>query len=262
MAWTSDTIWCDPKIANIGDAAYRSYINANSYSSGFLLRGCLTAGQLKTIGCAPRVRGELIGVGLWHDDGAGGIRINDWDDHNGKRDDRREKDRVRKKEARRSARASAGQSAGASAGQNCVEGSEGSDGVTTTDKTSTAAASPPRLRVADPAWDFVVEIDGEPLPRYRAARGRIVADLKQLLDEQDVGEARRRHDALAREWGDAKATTRALVQNWDRAGRMADGLMRPAQQQPRADGRITASELYASARPEPEPEGRLELDAG
>lgn len=122
--------------------------------------------------------------------------------------------------------------------------------------------APTASRPVDAVWDFVVEIEGEPLPRYRKARGRIVADLKQLLDEQDVGEAVRRHEALAREWGDAKATARALVTNWDRAGRMADGLMRPAQP---TDGRITPSQIYASTlrpeRPCP-PERRLELDAG
>jgi hypothetical protein len=127
-----------------------------------------------------------------------------------------------------------------------------------------APASPPRLRVADPVWDFVVELEGEPLASRKPARGRIVKELKQRLNEQDIGEARRRHDALAREWGDAKATARALVEHWDRAGRMADGLMRPAQAQPRTDGKLTPSEIYASTlRPErPEPDRRLELDAG
>lgn len=80
-------------------------------------------------------------------------------------------------------------------------------------------------RAPDPVWDFVVEIEGEPLPRYRVARGRIVADLHALLadttSERWDAEMRRRHGALAREWGDSKATARALVQHWHRAGTIA-----------------------------------------
>ncbi len=88
-----------------------------------------------------------------------------------------------------------------------------------------AVEKPSKPRVKDPVWDFVVFLEGEPLPRYRAARGRIVADLHALLvdtpeDRHDT-ELRRRHGALAREWGDSKATARALVQHWHRAAKIA-----------------------------------------
>lgn len=117
-----------------------------------------------------------------------------------------------------------------------------------------------RLRVADPVWDFVTSIEGEPLPRYKAGRGRIVVDLKACLDGADVAELYRRHDALAREWGDAKATARALVQHWTRAGKLADGEMRPAQ---RDDGRLSVDALYQAAEERQRAErGGLELDAG
>lgn len=117
----------------------------------------------------------------------------------------------------------------------------------------------PRLKPVDPVWDFVTSIEGEPLDRYRAARGRIVADLKALLGHGPHQELYRRHDALAREWGDAKATARALVQNWHRAGLIADGQMRAPQ---RSDGRVSVDELYTAAQPPRNPEGRLELETG
>lgn len=91
-----------------------------------------------------------------------------------------------------------------------------------------APAEPTQARPRDPVWDFVTSIEGEPLTRYRTARGRIVADLRALLNGHGPDELHRRHEALAREWGDAKATARALVQHWERAGRIADGTMRPA----------------------------------
>ncbi len=94
-------------------------------------------------------------------------------------------------------------------------------------------APPPRAAVEksakprppDIVWDFVAAIEGEPLPRYKQARGRIVSDLKTLLadtpPDRHESELRRRHGALAREWGDSKATARALVQHWHRAAAMA-----------------------------------------
>lgn len=101
MAWTADTIWCDPKFADLSDKAFRAYINANSYSAGFILRGHLTPGQLKTLGVKNREKTELVSARLWHHADDGGIDINDWADHNGKRDERRERERERKRLARR-----------------------------------------------------------------------------------------------------------------------------------------------------------------
>lgn len=139
MAWTSDIIWCDPKIAGLSDRAFRAYINANSYSSGFVLRGELTSPHLRTIGVTPKAKAELVAAGLWHDNGSGGIHINDWDEHNGKRDDRRHRDRERKRQARaegrwnesdrpRTGRAPSPAPSTAPARGEGSEGSEGSDG--------------------------------------------------------------------------------------------------------------------------------------
>lgn len=96
------------------------------------------------------------------------------------------------------------------------------------------------VRNRDVVWDFVVSLMGEPLPRHRKGHGRIASDLRALLarslngnagdDQAVVSELTRRHSALAGEWGDAKATPRALVQHWEPAGKMADGLMRPPKQ--------------------------------
>lgn len=100
------------------------------------------------------------------------------------------------------------------------------------------------VRKRDVAWDFVVADKGEPLPRQRAAYGRIASDLNALLttslngasDDVRLAELHRRHGALANAWGDDKATCRSLVENWERAGRMADGLSRgPAKPLGQAD---------------------------
>ncbi len=101
----------------------------------------------------------------------------------------------------------------------------------------------PRKR--DPVWDFVATIEGEPLPRHRAGRGRIVSDLRTLLADEPLAELKRRHEALAREWGDSKATARALVQHWHRAGEIANGHARP----PRPpSGKFSADDLYLQAQ--------------
>lgn len=122
MAWLDDRVWCHPKLADVSDRSFRIWINGMAYCSGFGTRGVLTPGQQKTIGSDARARRDLVAAGLW-DEVEGGIYVHDWDEHNGKRDERRAADRERKRSAR-----SAGTSAGQSAGQKCVDGSEGSDG--------------------------------------------------------------------------------------------------------------------------------------
>lgn len=82
---------------NVPREARWEYAAAVCYSSGFGTAGHLTAGQLAIIECTAKDREVLIKVGLWDDDGAGGIRIHDWDEHNGKRDKRRADDRERKR---------------------------------------------------------------------------------------------------------------------------------------------------------------------
>ncbi len=114
-----------------------------------------------------------------------------------------------------------------------------------------AVDTTPKPREKDPVWDFVVELQGEPLQRNRAGYGRITSDLRALLARSlngnaadpaaCVAELRRRHGALAAEWGDAKATARALVQHWEPAGKMADGLMRPPAEKHRDPQRTNAA---------------------
>lgn len=117
MAWLDDRIWCHPKVTDLTDAAFRTYINGVAYSSGFDTSGVLTAGQQKSIGSTPRVRTELVQAALWDDIGDNTVRVHDWDEHNGRRDARRRADRERKRaERQKSPRASAGQSSGQSAG--------------------------------------------------------------------------------------------------------------------------------------------------
>jgi hypothetical protein len=91
--------------------------------------------------------------------------------------------------------------------------------------------SPPTPR-ENPIWDVVSEIWGEPLSdaRSKKARGKIVSDFRELLirdgvqdAEQAKDEIRRRHAALAADWGNGKATARSLVNNWKVAGQLADG---------------------------------------
>lgn len=99
MAWIDDRLWCHPKVADLSDAAYRAFVNGIAYSSGLSTRGFLTAGQRRTIGCGRRAYTELIDAGLWLEQADGSVAIKDWDEHNGKRDARKQKDRDRKKAA-------------------------------------------------------------------------------------------------------------------------------------------------------------------
>lgn len=161
MAWLDDRYWCHPKIVALTDGAYRAHTNAITYSSGMSTAGILDVSQQRMIGARPKHRAELVKSGLWDDLGAGTVRIHDWDEHNGKRDERRRKDRERKRDQRRT---SAGQSTGQRAdspqdnqggrpqdtprkhrGQNVgpahVDGSEGSDGSDGTTRTTPKAVT-------------------------------------------------------------------------------------------------------------------------
>lgn len=138
MAWIDDRIWCHPKLADVSDKAFRTYVNGIAYSTGFGTRGGLTSAQQKLVGSDKRVRVELVAAGLWDETGAGtGVAVHDWDEHNSKRDARRAADRDRKRKERA---ASAGASAGRSAGPARVDGSEGSEG---SDRKAVARGEPP-----------------------------------------------------------------------------------------------------------------------
>lgn len=103
MAWIDDRIWCHPKIVILSDKAFRVYVNSLTYSSGLELRGHLINEQQQQIGVTPKVRQELLAAGLWDPNG-NGIVIHDWDEHNSKRDDRKERERERKRRARQEGR--------------------------------------------------------------------------------------------------------------------------------------------------------------
>ena len=99
MAWVDDRIWCHPKFTDLPPAAAWLWVCGTAYCSGFHTRGRLTSGQIKQIGGATRTRRLLIEAGLWADAGAGAVLVVGWDEHNGARDERRERDRERKKRA-------------------------------------------------------------------------------------------------------------------------------------------------------------------
>lgn len=138
MAWIDDRIWCHPKFTGLTDAQFTAYVKGVAYSAGMGTRGYLSTDQQRLMFVHPRTRVGLIKAGLWDAHGSNGdVRIHDWDEHNGKRDERRARDRERKREARRQ---SAGRpqdvpqdvpktSKSKSAGPAHVEGSEGSDGT-------------------------------------------------------------------------------------------------------------------------------------
>lgn len=96
MAWLDDRVWCHPKLADVSKAARWTWVAAITYSSGFQTGGKVTNGQLAQLGATTRERRELVAASLWHEI-EGGVEINDWDEHNGKRDARRKADRERKR---------------------------------------------------------------------------------------------------------------------------------------------------------------------
>lgn len=103
MAWLDDRLWCHPKFAGLSDHAFRVYVNALAYSSGFQLAGRLTRAQQDLCGVNDVTRDVLIMSRLWDADTTaddGSIVIHDWAEHNGKRDARRAADRLRKRRQR------------------------------------------------------------------------------------------------------------------------------------------------------------------
>lgn len=107
MAWVDNRAWSHPKVVNLTDPAFRAWVSGICYSSGFLTNGILTKAQQRIVGASPKIRSELVGSGLWIEDGDV-VVIHDWDDHNGDRDrrekERREKDAARKRLERQSSK--------------------------------------------------------------------------------------------------------------------------------------------------------------
>jgi hypothetical protein len=63
----------------------------------------LTPAQQRLVGANERVRRELVGADLWVElDECGNVEINDWEEHNDKRDAKRAADRERKRRERMS----------------------------------------------------------------------------------------------------------------------------------------------------------------
>jgi len=101
MAWIDDRIWCHPKFANLSAGAFALYVKGIAYSAGMSTGGRLDAGNQKLIGATKTARAQLIDAGLWDVNGDQvTVEIHDWDEHNGKRDERRRADRERKRQAR------------------------------------------------------------------------------------------------------------------------------------------------------------------
>lgn len=116
MAWLDDRVWCHDKIINISDKAFRVWVNGITYSSGMGTKGQLTPAHQKLIGSTPKIKAELFKAELWDANGDSGVVIHDWDEHNGKRDERRAKDRERKRKMREQ-QFGGGKSVSLSAGQ-------------------------------------------------------------------------------------------------------------------------------------------------
>lgn len=100
MAWLDDRFWAHPKVTGLSDRAYRVHVNGICYSSGMSTHGRLDDAQIKLLGGRKRERNELVSRRLWIENGTKGVLINDWSEHNDKRDEKRVADRERKRLAR------------------------------------------------------------------------------------------------------------------------------------------------------------------
>lgn len=98
MAYIADNLWCNPKWLALSDKSKVVLVNSWGYSSGLGLKGHLTIEAQRLMGATPTVRDELIKIEWWDENGDGmSVVIHDWDDYNGKRDERRAADRERKR---------------------------------------------------------------------------------------------------------------------------------------------------------------------
>lgn len=105
MAWTDDRLWCHPKYVGLSWRAKAVLRHAFEYAGGMGTKGILTQASQQTIGSTSAVRAELVAAGWWDENGDGRtVHIHDWEEHNGLRDEKRQRDRERKRQARREGR--------------------------------------------------------------------------------------------------------------------------------------------------------------
>lgn len=248
MAWLDDRAWAHPKLVDLSDRAFRVYVNGISYAAGMGTRGYLTGQQQRLIGSDKKAKKELVFCSLWHEEnGSETVRINDWDSHNGKRDDRRAKDRERKKRERLKQRVSdktsagqsadspvdvpqdvpqdaeasvrrtgRGQSGGASAGTARAEGSEGSENKDLHPRaTSNEVTLVAPIRKRDEIWDALEhELGPVSTKSERGSRNQAVKQLREIDATADEVHAKAR--AYRVRWPTVEITDQALVKHWSK----------------------------------------------
>lgn len=206
MAWLDDRAWCHPKLVNLRAETHRVYINSISYSSGMGLRGVLTPPQQKLMGATASYRRELIEAGLW-DDLGGDIYIHDWDVHNAKRDDRKQRDRQRKRVERPQELP----------GEPPQEPPQDRTALTVSEGVKEVEPNG-STRQRNPIWDALVEVFGEPsTDTARTLRGKVCSSLTRAgaTPEELIARAR----SWPRHFEDATLTETALEKHWDKLGR-------------------------------------------
>lgn len=202
MAWLDDRAWCHPKLVALSDKAHRVHINAISYSSGMGLRGVLGTSHQRLMGATRGIRWELVEAGVW-DDLGGDIRIHDWDVHNAKRDDRKERDRQRKRVER--PRELPG------------EPPQDRTALTVSDRVTEVEPNG-STRERNPIWDALVQVFGEPsTDTARKLRGKVCSSLTRAGATHD--EIIRRAKTWPRHFENATLTETALEKHWDALGR-------------------------------------------
>lgn len=206
MAWLDDRAWCHPKLVALSDKAHRVHINAISYSSGMGLRGVLGASHQRLMGATPAIRRELVDAGVW-DDLDSDIRIHDWDAHNLKRDERKQRDRERKRADRSVERPQ----------ERPQDSPQDRSALTVSDRVKEVEPNG-STRERNPIWDALVEVFGEPsTDTARTLRGKVCSSLTRAgaTPEDLIARAR----SWPRHFEDATLTETALEKHWDKLGR-------------------------------------------
>lgn len=206
MAWIDDRAWCHPKLVDLSDKAFRAWINGITYAAGFSTGGQLTEAQQRLVGASSRQRDELVAANLWEMNGDG-VRIHDWDDHNGKRDARKAADRERKRAARLLERPQD------SPRERPAERRQ--ERRTLKEVKEVKGESSNELsRQRDVLWDALEQVLGSS-PSTTSERGRWNKALKEIRDAGAQPEdVRLRAREYKRRWPDVSLTASALASNW------------------------------------------------